>query len=180
MGRKKRAAPGSEGGDVAEQRESERVGAASGAEPESVTGSAEREAPGNGEAHGSGGEERKRKRGKHDKPKPWDTDDIDHWKVEKFDPAWNPSGMLEESSFATLFPQYRGEQPTPAPLLLYSLNAGVSNLRLPCHAPTATTSSSTSQAVVPDPISSRRTFMSTPLPHASYLCAPIVVPRPKP
>lgn len=46
-------------------------------------------------------------KGKHDKPKPWDTDDIDHWKVDKWDAAYNPTGLLEESSFATLFPQYR-------------------------------------------------------------------------
>lgn len=46
-------------------------------------------------------------KGKHDKPKPWDTDDIEHWKQEKFDPSYNEGGMLEESSFATLFPAYR-------------------------------------------------------------------------
>ncbi|KAJ7542207.1 hypothetical protein O6H91_10G094400 [Diphasiastrum complanatum] len=46
-------------------------------------------------------------KGKRDKPKPWDTLDIDHWKVERFDPTWNDGGMLEESSFSTLFPQYR-------------------------------------------------------------------------
>nr|GMD29579.1 KRR1 small subunit processome component [Ipomoea batatas] len=45
-------------------------------------------------------------KGKHDKPKPWDDPSIDHWKVEKFDPSWNESGMLEVSSFSTLFPQY--------------------------------------------------------------------------
>ncbi|XP_004491161.1 KRR1 small subunit processome component-like [Cicer arietinum] len=50
----------------------------------------------------------KKKKGKHDKPKPWDDDpNIDHWKVEKFDPSWNEGGMLEVSSFSTLFPQYR-------------------------------------------------------------------------
>ncbi|KAL6615928.1 hypothetical protein ACP70R_038198 [Stipagrostis hirtigluma subsp. patula] len=49
-----------------------------------------------------------RRKGKHDKPKPWDEDpSIDHWKVEKFDPSWNEGGMLEVSSFSTLFPQYR-------------------------------------------------------------------------
>jgi ribosomal RNA assembly protein len=49
-----------------------------------------------------------RRKGKHDKPKPWDEDpSIDHWKIEKFDPSWNESGMLEVSSFSTLFPQYR-------------------------------------------------------------------------
>ncbi|CAM6082643.1 unnamed protein product [Calypogeia fissa] len=48
-----------------------------------------------------------KKKGKHDKPKPWDTPDIDHWKLEPFDPSWNEGGFLEESSFSTLFPQYR-------------------------------------------------------------------------
>ncbi|KAJ4962587.1 hypothetical protein NE237_022526 [Protea cynaroides] len=46
-------------------------------------------------------------KGKHDKPKPWDDPSIDHWKIEKFDPTWNDGGMLEVSSFSTLFPQYR-------------------------------------------------------------------------
>lgn len=48
-----------------------------------------------------------KRKGKHDKPKPWDTPDVDHWKVEPFQPAWNEGGLLEESSFCTLFPQYR-------------------------------------------------------------------------
>ncbi|OEL32654.1 KRR1 small subunit processome component-like protein [Dichanthelium oligosanthes] len=53
-----------------------------------------------------------RRKGKHDKPKPWDDDpNIDHWKIEKFDPSWNDGGMLEVSSFSTLFPQYRGKHP---------------------------------------------------------------------
>lgn len=48
-------------------------------------------------------------KGKHDKPKPWDEDpNIDHWKIEKFDASWNEGGMLEVSSFSTLFPTYRG------------------------------------------------------------------------
>ncbi|XP_022952886.1 KRR1 small subunit processome component homolog [Cucurbita moschata] len=47
-------------------------------------------------------------KGKHDKPKPWDEDpNIDRWKVEKFDASWNEGGMLEVSSFSTLFPVYR-------------------------------------------------------------------------
>ncbi|KAK4440442.1 KRR1 small subunit processome component [Sesamum alatum] len=50
---------------------------------------------------------RTRHKGKHDKDKPWDDPSIDHWKIEKFDPSWNESGMLEVSSFSTLFPQYR-------------------------------------------------------------------------
>ncbi|XP_021908504.1 KRR1 small subunit processome component homolog [Carica papaya] len=49
-----------------------------------------------------------KKKGKHDKPKPWDDDpNIDHWKIEKFEPSWNGGGMLDVSSFSTLFPQYR-------------------------------------------------------------------------
>ncbi|XP_052140054.1 KRR1 small subunit processome component homolog [Oryza glaberrima] len=49
-----------------------------------------------------------RHKGKHDKPKPWDDDpNIDHWKIEEFDPSWNEGGMLEVTSFSTLFPQYR-------------------------------------------------------------------------
>ncbi|KAG8067637.1 hypothetical protein GUJ93_ZPchr0005g15866 [Zizania palustris] len=49
-----------------------------------------------------------RHKGKHDKPKPWDDDpNIDRWKIEKFDPSWNEGGMLEVTSFSTLFPQYR-------------------------------------------------------------------------
>ncbi|KAF5735800.1 KRR1 small subunit processome component [Tripterygium wilfordii] len=50
----------------------------------------------------------KKHKGKHDKPKPWDEDpNIDRWTIEKFDPSWNERGMLEVSSFSTLFPQYR-------------------------------------------------------------------------
>jgi ribosomal RNA assembly protein len=40
--------------------------------------------------------------------KPWDTDDIDKWKIEEFKPEHNVSGSFaEESSFMTLFPKYR-------------------------------------------------------------------------
>ncbi|XP_074263528.1 KRR1 small subunit processome component [Silene latifolia] len=45
-------------------------------------------------------------KGKHDKDKPWDDPNIDHWKLDKFDPSWNESGMLDVSSFSTLFPKY--------------------------------------------------------------------------
>ena len=45
----------------------------------------------------------------HDKPKPWDHDGINHWEVVKFSKEDNPYGLLEESSFAILFPKYRGD-----------------------------------------------------------------------
>uniref|UniRef100_A0A6V7QUJ2 KRR1 small subunit processome component n=1 Tax=Ananas comosus var. bracteatus TaxID=296719 RepID=A0A6V7QUJ2_ANACO len=61
--------------------------------------------PDRGEGAKRGG---KKHKGKHDKPKPWDEDpNIDRWKIEKFDPSWNEGGMLEVSSFSTLFPKYR-------------------------------------------------------------------------
>jgi ribosomal RNA assembly protein len=42
------------------------------------------------------------------KDKPWDNDPtLDKWKIEEFKPEDNPSGLVDESSFATLFPQYR-------------------------------------------------------------------------
>ncbi|KAI9874881.1 MAG: ribosomal RNA assembly protein krr1 [Pleopsidium flavum] len=44
----------------------------------------------------------------HKQEKPWDTDDIDKWKVDAFTPDDNAAGTFtEESSFATLFPKYR-------------------------------------------------------------------------
>ncbi|KAI1845754.1 hypothetical protein JX265_000067 [Neoarthrinium moseri] len=44
----------------------------------------------------------------NNKEKPWDTDDIDKWKVDAFKPEDNVGGhFVEESSFATLFPKYR-------------------------------------------------------------------------
>ncbi|WFD32367.1 ribosomal RNA assembly protein krr1 [Malassezia sp. CBS 17886] len=41
------------------------------------------------------------------KEKPWDTDDVDHWKIEPFSKDDSAGPFLEESSFATLFPKYR-------------------------------------------------------------------------
>ncbi|KAJ0233871.1 KRR1 small subunit processome component [Hirschfeldia incana] len=53
-------------------------------------------------------EKKPKYKGKHNKPKPWDDDpNIDRWTIQKFDPAWNPTGMLEVSTFSTLFPRYR-------------------------------------------------------------------------
>lgn len=45
----------------------------------------------------------------HDKPKPWDVDGTDHWSIQPFSKEDNPVGLLEESSFAILFPKYRGK-----------------------------------------------------------------------
>ena len=48
------------------------------------------------------------KKSKYRKPKPWDSDPtIDKWKLEPFHQGDMSSSLLEESSFATLFPQYR-------------------------------------------------------------------------
>jgi ribosomal RNA assembly protein len=44
---------------------------------------------------------------RHRKEKPWDTDDIDHWKIDSFKPEELSGPLLEESNFATLFPKYR-------------------------------------------------------------------------
>ncbi|KAK4240365.1 hypothetical protein C8A03DRAFT_13280 [Achaetomium macrosporum] len=43
----------------------------------------------------------------HKKDKPWDTDDIDKWKIEPFTKEESSGPFLEESSFMTLFPKYR-------------------------------------------------------------------------
>lgn len=44
---------------------------------------------------------------RHRKEKPWDHDGIDHWKMDEFKAEEGSGAFLEESSFATLFPQYR-------------------------------------------------------------------------
>jgi ribosomal RNA assembly protein len=53
---------------------------------------------------------KKKNHNKYRRDKPWDTEDIDHWKNSPWDQENDklPGGrLLEESSFATLFPKYR-------------------------------------------------------------------------
>lgn len=78
-----------------------------------------------GESKAGEKQQRTRYKGKHDKDKPWDDPSIDHWKIEKFDPSWNESGMLEVSSFSTLFPQYRGYYSFPYLTFHFNLNSNV-------------------------------------------------------
>lgn len=52
----------------------------------------------------------KKNHNKYRRDKPWDNDTIDHWKIDSWDKSKDelPGGrLLEESSFATLFPKYR-------------------------------------------------------------------------
>jgi ribosomal RNA assembly protein len=51
-------------------------------------------------------ETKKSKKQMHRKDKPWDTDDIDKWKLEEFKPE-HSQPILETSSFSILFPKYR-------------------------------------------------------------------------
>jgi len=60
---------------------------------------------------GTNGNKKKKNHNKYRREKPWDTEDVDHWKVTEWseqDSERLPGGhLLEESSFATLFPKYR-------------------------------------------------------------------------
>ncbi|CAD2085178.1 KRR1 small subunit processome component, putative [Plasmodium vinckei lentum] len=52
-------------------------------------------------------EEQVNKNKRYRKDKPWDNENIDHWKIEKFTKEDNKHHFLEESSFKILFPKYR-------------------------------------------------------------------------
>jgi ribosomal RNA assembly protein len=63
-----------------------------------------------GEISSSGAASKPKNHNKYRRDKPWDTDDVDHWENVAWDPEKDqlPGGhLLEESSFATLFPKYR-------------------------------------------------------------------------
>ena len=47
------------------------------------------------------------KKRQHRKDKPWTNDGIDRWKFVEINPGDMKAPLLEESSFATLFPRYR-------------------------------------------------------------------------
>ena len=49
----------------------------------------------------------KKNHNKYRRDKPWDNEDIDHWAVESWNAELPGQRLLEESSFATLFPKYR-------------------------------------------------------------------------
>ncbi|KAJ6261263.1 hypothetical protein Dda_3931 [Drechslerella dactyloides] len=60
----------------------------------------------------------------HNVDKPWDTDDIDKWKIDEFKPDDNKGGpLLQESDFKVLFPRYREQYLREAwPLITRSLS----------------------------------------------------------
>ena len=64
---------------------------------------------------------RKEKQGKYRREKAWDDETVDHWKIEPFGPEDNKGGPFsEESSFATLFPQYREQYLRQVCILFFS------------------------------------------------------------
>jgi len=62
---------------------------------------------GDGKEGGEEGAAPVNKNKRYRKEKTWDHDGIEHWKVEPFEKGEMKGSLLEESSFATLFPKYR-------------------------------------------------------------------------
>lgn len=62
---------------------------------------------GSGERKETSNTAERNKNKKYRKDKPWDNPEIDHWRVEDWNPEYLKGPLLEESSFATLFPKYR-------------------------------------------------------------------------
>ncbi|XP_062512995.1 uncharacterized protein LOC134188808 [Corticium candelabrum] len=58
-------------------------------------------------ANGESDSATKSKKNKYRKDKPWDDEAVDHWKVQPFTQDDSKHALVEESSFATLFPKYR-------------------------------------------------------------------------
>lgn len=84
---------------------------------------------------------------KYRRDKPWDNDTVDHWKVDEFKAEELNGPLLEESSFATLFPQYREKYLREVwPLVTRSLEVRAVRV-LPCRA--AIVALSTQPTVVP-------------------------------
>jgi ribosomal RNA assembly protein len=73
---------------------------------------------------------------KYRRDKPWDNDTVDHWKVDEFKAEELNGPLLEESSFATLFPQYREKYLREVwPLVTRSLEVRAGGTQvLPCRA----------------------------------------------
>ena len=101
---------------------------------------------------------REKNHNKYRKDKPWDNAEIDHWKIEEWNPDELPAPLLEESSFATLFPKYREKYLRDVwPVVTKALDVSTSHSAVVCAA-NATVSSNTHSN--PSPISLYNTHSS--------------------
>jgi ribosomal RNA assembly protein len=55
----------------------------------------------------TGGKPGAKNHNKYRREKPWDHEGIDHWAIPEWKPGMMKHSLVDESSFATLFPQYR-------------------------------------------------------------------------